>query len=254
MSGVPHDLIALARAAADPERDLVILAEGNVAASDGPDAFWVKVTGESMRDIEAQGFVRVRTTPLVELVIANTSATDREVREALDTAVMVGEEGRSPSTEAFVHAVLFQREGVRYALHTHPTAIIAVSCLADAEEFCGGRLFPDHVVMCGVSTCFVPYVPPGLPLARALRTALERASGSHQIKTAIFQNHGLLTWGATPAEALGATDMMVKAARAFLSARTAGSVRWLSPEEVEHIADWPDEHARQAKLWRRPID
>jgi rhamnose utilization protein RhaD (predicted bifunctional aldolase and dehydrogenase) len=246
-------LIALARAAAEPHRDLVILAEGNAAAKDGADSFWVKVTGETMRDIGAHGFVRVQTKPLTELVESDHHRSDREVREVLNAAVITEETGQAPSTEAFVHAVLFQREGAQYALHTHPTAIIAVSCLADAEEFCHGRLFPDHVVLCGTSTCFVPYVPPGLPLARALRSALQRAEGAHVIKTAMFQNHGLVSWGATPAEALDATETMVKAARAYLLARAASAVRFLSPEEVAHIADWPDEHARQAKLRQRPV-
>jgi len=253
MSEVVHSLASLARAAADPDRDLVILAEGNAAAKDGADSFWVKVTGETMRDIEAHGFVRVRTKPLAELVESENHPSALEVREVLNAAVIAGAPGQAPSTEAFVHAVLFQREGVRYALHTHPTAIIAVSCLADAEEFCRGRLFPDHVVLCGTTTCFVPYVPPGLPLARALRAVLQRIEGAHAIKTAVFQNHGLISWGATPAEALDATEMMVKAARAYLLARAASAVRFLSPEEVAHIASWPDEHARQAKLRRRPV-
>ena len=70
-----------------------------------------------------------------------------------------------------MHAFLLTLPGVEFVGHTHVTRINGLLCSARGWEAlqAGRRMFPDEIVVCGVAPCCVPYVDPGIPLARALR-------------------------------------------------------------------------------------
>ena len=52
-------LIAMSRALGQPERDYVILSEGNTSARIDEATFWVKASGVTLHQIDADGFVEM---------------------------------------------------------------------------------------------------------------------------------------------------------------------------------------------------
>lgn len=244
----PQELIDLARALAASGEDLAMLAEGNVSLRTG-ETLWVKASGFSMESIDATGFAEVSVEKVMRAF--GQSLDDRACRETLNAA-RVRAEDPPPSTETFMHAALLELPGVSVVAHTHPVALLALLSTEDAAEFADRRLFPDEIVCCGRAACHVPYEMPGLPLADKImqRVASYRERWGLIPKTIWLQNHGLIALGATPSEALAATRMQEKAARVLLGAlQTGRPISWLTAAQADAIFTWPDEHARQKRLF-----
>jgi len=249
MSHVPDELVALTRYLGDPSLDGAVLAEGNASTRADKDSFWVKASGFSMRDIEPNGFVRVNFAPIYEALAGDLG--DDQVREILKSS-RADETPLMPSVETFMHAYLLGLPGVEFVGHTHPTPVVTLLCLEDAEQLAGQRLFPDEVVCCGPATAFVPYVDPGFKLAGAIRASVERYADEQGSlpKTIWLQNHGLIALGKSPREIESATLMSIKAARVRLGAMASGrTIVPITQETIERIHTRPDEHYRQKLLW-----
>lgn len=248
----PEDLIALGRTLGDPVYDLAILAEGNVSALLEDRTFWIKASGFTMREIGPDGFVQVH----LDRVLTNLNGRDLdddEVREALRHSRLKNEGPILPSVETFMHAGLFALPEVKVIGHTHPIPLLSLLCIEGAEKIAGQRLFPDEIVCCGPATAFVPYVDPGLPLARAVDRCVRKFIETHsQVpKTIWLQNHGLIALGKNRREVESATFMATKAARVWLGALSTG--RTLTPlrqDQIDRIHTRPDEHYRQRLLWQ----
>jgi rhamnose utilization protein RhaD (predicted bifunctional aldolase and dehydrogenase) len=228
----------------------VILAEGNCSASAG-DTFWIKASGAQMALATPEDYVEVFRDPLLEAIADDDSWSDARCREVLNAARVDHAAPGIPSTEAFMHAWLLELPFVAAVAHTHPESLLSLLVMADAEEMARTRLFPDEIVCCGPSSIWVPYVAPGLPLARAIRDAVYDYRSVHPEtpKTIWLQNHGLIALGTSPADALAATLMTEKAARIRLGCLAAGrDPIGLDEAEIAQIAGWPDEHYRQNRL------
>jgi L-ribulose-5-phosphate 4-epimerase len=249
MTGTPLEtLIHLAHALAADDRDMAILAEGNVSARADEETFWVKGSGQTMASIRPDGFARVHLATTVEAIQA-TYDSDAAIRSALNEARL---EGPDPSTETFMHAALLTLPGVMFVGHVHPTPLLSLLCLQGAKDWASRRLFPDEIVCCGPAACFVPYVAPGLELARSIQREIESFRSQHGVdpKTFWLENHGLIAVGASAREVESSCQMSVKAARVLLGCiQTGQAIKWMTDEEVSHIYNWPDEHARQQALW-----
>jgi rhamnose utilization protein RhaD (predicted bifunctional aldolase and dehydrogenase) len=114
-------------------------------------------------------------------------------------------------------------------------------------------MFPDEIVCCGPASAFVPYVDPGIPLARAVAAEVNRFIEEYDVppKTILMQNHGLIALGRTSTEVEMITAMAVKAARVLLGTYALGGPRFLTPENVARIYTRPDEHYRERLLIRK---
>lgn len=250
MSARLSELVALTARIGEPGRDLAILAEGNTSAREDEATFWVKASGRTMESPDASSFVRVRFDP-VQNALDGPRSDDRTLRTVLNDARADRTEAAVPSTETFMHAWLLGLPGVEFVVHTHPTPLLSLLALEEAEELAAKRLFPDEIVCCGPATCFVPYLAPGFDLAVAIRERTRAFADrwGDLPRTYWLQNHGLISTGKTAADAESATRMAVKAARAWLGAlQTDRPIHALSPGEVRHIHTWPDEHYRQKLL------
>lgn len=242
------EVVVLARALGAPPRAYAILGEGNVSACDDGTTFLVKASGAAMAAAEPSSFVRVDVGHVLALVHAPPDG-DEAVATVLGAARVGGATGR-PSVETGMHAVLLAEAGARWVAHTHPTPITALLCSARADALVAGTLFPDQVVVCGPHPLFLPYVDPGIPLARALSAALDahRDAFGATPKAVYLQNHGFVALGRTAGEVLAITDMAVKAARVLAVTLTCGGPRYLAPDAVRRIAGRSDEHYRQRAL------
>jgi rhamnose utilization protein RhaD (predicted bifunctional aldolase and dehydrogenase) len=246
---VLSQLIAMSHTLGDPALDYAILGEGNTSARADADTFWVKASGASMRTLDERGLVRVRFAPIFEMLEC-AQLTDAEIRKGLEAARADPDVKLMPSVETFLHAILLQLQGINFVGHTHPTAVNAVLCSQHAEEAFSGCLFPDQIVYCGPAPVFIPYTDPGLPLARAVRQAVERygETWGQAPKVVMMQNHGLIALGVSATDVENITAMTVKAARVIAGTYTLGGPHFFTPQQVERIHNRPDEHYRKS-IW-----
>ena len=230
------------------DRRLAILGEGNTSARVDGETFVVKASGSHLGTLDERGVTTCRFQPLLEILDA-TAADDDDVENVL-LASRIDPEARKPSVEAMFHAWLLTLPGVQFVGHTHPVAVNAILCSERATEFARRRLFPDEVVCCGAESVLVPYVDPGLSLARAIRSAVEehRAASGEIPRVVLLRNHGLVALGGSPAAVLAATLMANKAAEIFLGANALGGPVFLDSEHVTRISGRRDEHYRRRAL------
>lgn len=242
----PDPLTSLSRQLGDPSMDAAILGEGNTSLREG--AFMrVKASGVVLADARKRDFVRVDLAAAGAL-ISDPHAGDAEV-DAYFSAV-AATEGRRPSVEALLHAVIYEATNAAVVAHSHPTWVNALLCSRSAELLVDGALFPDQIVVLGAHPLLVPYIDPGIRLARTVRALLaahidEHGGPPHVI---YLRNHGMFALGASCAQVLGITAMAQKCARVIVGAQAAGGVQFMPPEEVARIDSRPDEKFRRALL------
>ncbi len=121
-----------------------------------------------------------------------------------------------------------------------------------AREFATKRLFPDEIVCCDVEAVLVPYVDPGLPLARAIRAKVKQfiRKRARPPRVVLLENHGVIALGRTGESVLAAMLMAEKAARIWLGAAALGGSFFMSTKQVARISTRADEAFRRAKLER----
>lgn len=249
MSEKLKQLVAMSTRLGDPQNDYVVLAEGNSSSRADDTSFWVKASGQSLVGIDASGFVQVRYEPVLAL-LEQDGLSDSAVKDALLAAKKNNQSPFRPSVETTFHAIFLTCGGAQFVGHTHPAAVNSILCSQTAEEALSGRLFPDEIVVCGAVPLFIPYIDPGIPLAKEIFKRLLAYHKEHgrSPKTIYMQNHGLIALGQTAEEVLQITVMAVKTARILLGTYAMGGPRFLSPADVARIDSRPDEHYRQRIL------
>lgn len=242
-------LVLMSRFLGDSSRRLAILGEGNTSCRIDNEHFYIKASGTTLETIRETDFIRVRIAPLLE-ILDSPSATDADVHDVLQRAKCNPEERRMPSVETMLHAVLYQYPEYKFIGHTHPVAVNSILCSNKAEEYIQGRTCPDHVVVLGRKSVFVPYVDPGLELAREVRKRMrEFVEKEGFLPRAIFlENHGLIAMGPTPSKVQAITLMAEKCAEIVLGSAVCGGPKFLSESAVLRIDTRPDEHYRQKML------
>ncbi len=239
-----HELGAEARA-------LAILGEGNTSTrlggADGA-TFLVKASGSSLGTLAPADVVECRFEPL-RAMLDGGEIDDAGIEEVL-FGCRVDPTAKKPSVEAVFHADLLSLPGVGFVGHAHPVSVNAVLCSPRAREFAERRLFPDEIVCCGVRSVFVPYVDPGLRLARAIHDGVAefRKTLGTLPRVILLGNHGVITLGASPQAVMAAMLMVDKAARIFAGAAALGGPEFLGDGDVNRIANRLDEHYRQRAL------
>lgn len=242
----PPELVELANDLGDPALDYVILGEGNVSSHASNGTFWVKASGVNLLGARADGFVRVAAASILATVNGQEKS-DEHVRQALVDCRADGRDGPLPSVETFMHGVLLAVPGVNYVGHTHPTAINMVTCSTKFQEALGGRLFPDETVLCGPASVLVPYVDPGLALAREIQNRVHAFIEHHgeRPRAIYLQNHGFIALGSSPNEVRNITAMAVKAARILVGTFHLGGPRFMPDADVRRIHGRLDEEYRK---------
>ena len=242
------NLLELSHQLGEPSRGLAILGEGNTSTRLESGLFAVKASGSSLGTLDLNGIARCHLSQVLAL-FENPGISDDETEAALLDA-RAFEADRKPSTEALFHAYLLGLPDVNFVGHTHPRAVSGVLCSPRAAEFASKRLFPDEIVCCGAASVLVDYVNPGVPLARAIREAVEqfRSDMGQVPRLILLRNHGMIALGKTPRAVLATTLMAEKAAQIWLGAASLGGPTFLSDEQVEYIAGWNAEAYRQRVL------
>ncbi len=249
MSDALQQLVQMSRWLGQPERDYVILGEGNTSARADGDTFWVKASGQEMPTIDESGFVRVAFDRVLRLLEAD-DISDAAVKRALTAAKVDPAAPGHPSVETLLHAICLSLKDVNFVGHTHPTAVNALLCSAAFDSAFAGRLFPDEIVVCGIAPLLVPWTDPGVPLARRINGLLNDyiARYNETPKVILMQNHGFIALGRTVQQVQNITAMGVKTARILLGTYAAGGPHFLSAEAEQRIHTRPDELYRRQTL------
>jgi rhamnose utilization protein RhaD (predicted bifunctional aldolase and dehydrogenase) len=249
---IVNNLVNLSQWLGAPEQDCAILGEGNTSARVSADTFLVKASGTELGKLDQNGFVEVsleRTLAMLD----EPADSDEAVHKLLLATKVDPNDPRLPSVETSFHAVFLSLPGVNFVGHTHPTAINAFTCSVGFEEALRHRWFPDEVVVCGPEPLIVPYVDPGLMLARVIRDELARfiERAGQPPKTVYMQNHGFTALGATAKQVQAITAMAVKSARILQGTFAFGGPRPMGSDNVERIHNRLDEHYRQRIIENR---
>jgi rhamnose utilization protein RhaD (predicted bifunctional aldolase and dehydrogenase) len=242
---VPSDLVALTRRLGDPAADLVVLAEGNTSVALDGGRFAVKASGARMDAASAADFVVGDRDALVGVL--DGVPVDAVDQDELTRLLAVDAGGRA-SIETLVHVAALAA-GATWVAHTHPTAVVGLLAVAEAEELWAAPLFPDEAVVLG-EPVWVPYAAPGIALGRAVHAAIRGRLDRDGVppRLVLLGNHGIVALGASAAEVEAVTTMAVKAARVRSVALGGGRMAPLDIEHARDLAGRPDEAARRTIL------
>ena len=242
-------LVSLSHAVGAPALDAAILGEGNTSIRVDDATFLVKASGCQLSSLGRDDLVHLRFDKLLPLLDGG-AVSEAELSAVYEAAKVDAGHKRRPSVEALFHAMLLQQPGVQFVAHTHPTAINGLTCSRGWPEVLQGRMFPDEAVVLGPDSVFVPYVDPGVVLARAIRDGVLAYRQQHGAtpKCAYMQNHGFIALGASATEAINITAMGIKAARIRLTALQSGGINRLDAATVAHLLGRPDEKFRMQAL------
>ncbi|MDQ1752679.1 MAG: hypothetical protein QOE71_3735 [Pseudonocardiales bacterium] len=242
-------IISLSRTLGAPGRDLVILAEGNTSVRTGADRMLVKASGAHLATAGPDDFVEVGLAEMVALL----DNPDTDQQSIADVFNRVGvATGRRPSVEAMLHAICLQEGGASVVGHTHPVPVNALLCSEHAETLASVIVYPEQIVILGRKAMLIPYVDPGLLLARLVRDRLRQhiAAEGAPPKVIYLANHGMFALGATTAEVLRITEMAVKVSRIMQAGLAVGALSPLTDHDSDRIDEREDEQHRRAVLDR----
>ncbi|WP_432487790.1 class II aldolase/adducin family protein [Kineococcus sp. SYSU DK018] len=228
---VSAELLSLTRLLGDPDRDLVILAEGNTSQLLSDGRVVVKTSGSGMARATAEDFAVVDTGRVLDL-LRDPAATQEDLSAALDAGEHAGRRRRA-SIETPVHVAARAVEAVEFVGHTHPTAVTGLLAGRHAARAWESFAYSDEAVVLG-RPLFVPYAQPGIDLGRDYLAAVARHADRYGElpRLVLLGNHGIVV-NAPTAEAVDAiTRMTVKAALVRLAAAAAGGVRPLPADSV----------------------
>lgn len=183
---------------------------------------FIKASGVNLAKVDVHDFTPVRIEPMQRLQRMYASGerhseddlrrfSTREFKNFLFLNLFtltdqIVSRSLSPSIETLLHAFLPHR----YIFHTHSLALLTLSNQAEGDRFCREAL--------GKGFGMVPYVQPGLGLARLAVNAYESDPSIHGM---VLHNHGLVTFGDTAREAY---DRMIEGVSS-IEARIASGTR-----------------------------
>ncbi len=175
-----ESLIAISRKyGADPR--YVIAGGGNTSCKDDRH-LWIKASGHALASIDEEGFA-VLDRSLLNMMGEKQYSKDSAEREAQvknDLANANLTKDRRPSVETSLHNCM----GYTFVVHTHPTAVNALMCSADAQQACA-ELFPDAL--------YIPYTDPGYTLFKKVYDRIReyKAAAGKEPQVIFLQNHGI---------------------------------------------------------------
>ena len=182
-------------------------AGGGNSSAKTDEVLYIKPSGVSLASMTPAALMPLALAPLLELADGAPGDAPPGSEAVMRTAMAarLRDEGdRRPSVECVFHALIPSR----FVIHTHPTLVNSLTCARDGEAIAKDLLGDDAL--------WVPYVDPGLPLAREiarLRRAHVARTGRAAPDVTLLQNHGLIVAGDDPAAVVDRSYALVDALR-----------------------------------------
>ena len=194
------------------EDDLVLHGGGNTSVKcvitnlvgEAQEILYIKGSGWDLGVIAPQGFPGLDLAYLRKLRQVGDLSDAEMVNQFRTHLLDAG--SPNPSIETLVHAFLPQR----FIDHTHADAIVTLTNRENAEKHLREAL--------GDNIGILPFIMPGLPLAKAMAELYESNPG---IDCIILKNHGIFTFGEDAKTAYDRMIDYVSRAEAYLAKRTA---------------------------------
>lgn len=248
MNETREKLLRLSREIGREDRRLAILGEGNTSAFLGDGTFLVKASGCSLANLEPDDLTRVRLDVALA-ALGDASLDDSGVRGVLESS-RVDPAAKLPSVETFLHAVCLAEGAAKWVGHCHAESVLSILATPHGAGPFLKHIFPDAIVVCGRHVAVVPYIDPGLELARAFRRSLKSHIEKHGAapKVVLLENHGPVALGASDKEVLNILLMLDKWARILAATLAMGGPRFLPESVSDRIESRPDEHYRRAQI------
>lgn len=248
MLQIQEKLIRLSREIGREERRLAILGEGNTSATLDDGTFLVKASGSSLSTMEAGDLTRVRMD-VAMAALDDSTLGDSGVRTVLESS-RVEPSSKLPSVETFLHAICLSEGGAKWVGHCHAESVLSILATPHGANPFLKHIFPDAIVVCGRHLAVVPYIDPGLELAREARRSLRAFMDTHGAapKVILLENHGPVALGASDKEVLNILLMLDKWARILVNTLSMGGPRFLPESVSDRIESRPDEHYRRAQI------
>jgi NAD(P)-dependent dehydrogenase (short-subunit alcohol dehydrogenase family)/rhamnose utilization protein RhaD (predicted bifunctional aldolase and dehydrogenase) len=163
---------------------------------------WIKASGKALETIEADGFLELDLPKVLELLERRDWSRDRDQSEdeiaqaLLDSRVDPPDANTRPSVESTLHALMPQT----FVLHTHGELANGITCSKQGEKGLSKVNLPAIV-----KPVWIPYVDPGLPLAKALEKAIDsyKKKKNESPNTVFMAKHGILVAANTARDADG---------------------------------------------------
>jgi L-fuculose-phosphate aldolase len=172
----------------------------------------------------SSGNVSLRT-PGGMLITASGVSAEQTTAETIAAMTLDGQpiQGPKPSSEWHLHAAIHRTfPAAKCVVHTHSDAATALACLNEALP-----AFHYMIAGFGGGIRCAPYVTFGTSeLADATVAAMKGRTAC------LLANHGMVVTGRDPAHALSQAVLLETLCRQYLLARSAGTVRLLTPEEM----------------------
>lgn len=179
----------------------------------------VKGSGTDLRTIGREGFAHL-SLPRLAALRDVAVMSDVEMMRFM-TSCLLESGGPAPSVETPLHSLLPQR----VIAHTHDVATMSLTNVGDAlAERLVAELFQGEVL-------YVPYARPGFPLARVVNGMVNGIS-PRAIGLALA-HHGLVVWGADPAECCARLVRVVRCIEDYLErSRRGRAVLGATPRSI----------------------
>ena len=168
----------------------------------------IKPSGVPLATLAADDLVPLRLDVLLDALASDEPVEGDPVRAAAARA-LVRDTGRRPSVEILFHALIPDA----LVLHLHPLIANALTCNAEAERL-AAELLGDEAVL-------VPYIDPGVPLARGValaREAYAARTGRPAPGITLLRNHGIIVSGDSAAELRERTDWLTDVIQTAIAA------------------------------------
>ncbi len=248
MTDLIEKLLWLSHEIGRDDRHLAILGEGNTSADLGDGTFLIKASGGNLASLDASGLSRVKFDTILDAINDHT-LNDSGVREVL-LASRADADSRLPSVETFMHAICLREAGAKWIGHCHPVSVLQVLCSQQGATPFLQHVFPDEIVVCGRDLAVVPYIDPGIELARSVRASLQKfdADFGGPPKVILLENHGPVALGQSEREVLNILLMLDKWARILIGNFTLGGPKFLPDATATRIDTRPDEHYRRKAI------
>ncbi len=169
------------------------------------DVLWVKASGSDLATVTEKGFAGLRLAEILPL-LGREQMSDEEMIEYLAASTFALGRPRQ-SIETLLHAFF----PAVHTDHTHPDAIISLSCAPEGRKMCES--------IWGEKMVWVDYIRPGFLLSKWIG---EGVRANPKAELVVMAKHGLLTWANTSHESYDKTITVLQQAEEFIESRRNG--------------------------------
>lgn len=136
--------------------------------------------------------------------------------------------GGKPSKEWRMHLSCYSRDDIGAVIHVHSVYAMAISCLCSLDHLCAIPVYtPGYGTRVGKLPVISYELPGSVKLAEKVAAVIDKRN------SVMMANHGVLTVGKTPEDALNLVEEIEEAAKMYFA--LTGQGRALSEEQQAQL-------------------